>query len=57
MDEVQNVLIQAYGSAYLIFCLNWRTQETWFEVDCVTQKTKHKTFAEAVKVMREVMKK
>lgn len=57
MDEVQNVLIRACGSAYPMFCLNWRTHETWFEVDCVTQKTKHKTFAEAVKVMREVMKK
>lgn len=52
MDEVQNVLIQGCGSAYLIFCLNWRTHETWFEIVCMMKKTKYKTFAEAVKVMR-----
>lgn len=57
MDETQRLLIQGYGGASLFLSIDWRTHESWFEVYYMTQKTKHKTLTEAVKVMREVMKK
>ena len=57
MDETQKLLIKVYGSAYLMLYIDWRTHESWFEVNYVTQKTKYKTFAEAAKAMQEVMQK
>lgn len=57
MDEIQKLFIQVYGGTSLMLHINWRTQESWFEVSYMMQKTKHKTFAEAIKAMQEVMKK
>lgn len=56
MDETQKLLIQIYGSVVLMLSIDWRTNESWFEVNYGTQKTKHKTFAEAMKTMQEVIK-
>lgn len=57
MDEIQKLLIQGYGYASLMLSIDWRTHESWFEVNYMTQKTKYKTFAEAEKAMQEVIQK